>query len=314
VQASADSFPDLWLALKGGSNNFGIVTAFDLMAIEQSDFWGGAVGFGVDTIAAQFSAFEALTGQPNYDPFAALIQSFGWDVTSRSWGASSSMVYTKLKPDPAVFINFTSLPSNFSTLRVSNLADFANELSIYTPPGRRQLMVTGTYRNSAEMMKKIFDIANDTVQDLDEVEGVRVGLSFQPQPLVLLEKAERVGGNSLGLDASKGPLFNFLLNIAWDSTSADGHVNRKAQELHTRAEKEAVELGVEHRYLYLNYAAPWQDPIAGYGSEIRKRLQLASTKYDPVGVFQEQVPGGFKVFPQDYWSRISATSDQTISE
>jgi hypothetical protein len=27
-------FPDLWLALKGGSDNFGIVTAFDLITIE----------------------------------------------------------------------------------------------------------------------------------------------------------------------------------------------------------------------------------------------------------------------------------------
>jgi hypothetical protein len=145
------------------------------MTIEQSDFWGGAVGFGIDTVAAQFSAFEVLTGRSNYDPFAALIQSFGWDVTSRSWGASSSIVYTKPKPDPAVFINFTSLPSKFSTLRVSNLTDFANELSVYSSPGRRQLVVTGTYRNSAEMTKKIFDIANTTVRDLDKVEGIRVG-------------------------------------------------------------------------------------------------------------------------------------------
>jgi hypothetical protein len=95
-------------------------------------------------------------------------------------------------------------------------------------------MVTGTYRNSAKMMKKIFDIANTTVRDLDKVEGIRVGLSFQPQPLVLLEKAELVGGSSLGLNASEGPLFDFLLNIAWDLTSADDHVNRVGQELYTK--------------------------------------------------------------------------------
>jgi hypothetical protein len=129
------------------------------------------------------------------------------------------------------------------------------------------------------------------------VEGIRVGLSFQPRPLVLLEKAELVGGNILGLNASERPLFNFLLNIAWDLTSADDHVNRMAQELYTRAEQEAVELGVEHRYIYMNYAAPWQDSIAGYGNEVRRRMQLASAKYDPMGVFQEQVPGGFKVYP-----------------
>jgi hypothetical protein len=70
-------FPDLWLALKSGSDNFGIVTAFDIILIEQSHFWGSAVGFRIDTVAAQFSAFEALSGQPKYDLSAALIQNFG---------------------------------------------------------------------------------------------------------------------------------------------------------------------------------------------------------------------------------------------
>jgi hypothetical protein len=64
----------------------------------------------------------------------------------------------------------------------------------------------------------------------------------------------------------------------------------------------------------MNYAAPWQDPIAGYGNEVRRRMQLASAKYDPMGVFQEQVPGGFKVYPEDHLSKNSAASDQTISD
>jgi hypothetical protein len=97
---------------------------------------------------------------------------------------------------------------------VSNLTDFANKLSVYSPLGRRQLIVIGTYRNSVKIIKKIFDITNTRDRDLNKVEGIRVGLSFQLRPLVLLEKAELVGGNSLGLNASEGPLFNFLLNIA----------------------------------------------------------------------------------------------------
>lgn len=45
VYASASSHQDLWLALKGGSNNFGIVTRFDFAAFEQGDMWGGVVQF-----------------------------------------------------------------------------------------------------------------------------------------------------------------------------------------------------------------------------------------------------------------------------
>lgn len=39
VNATQRSYPDLWQALKGGSNNFGIVTAFESTAFKQGKFW-----------------------------------------------------------------------------------------------------------------------------------------------------------------------------------------------------------------------------------------------------------------------------------
>ncbi|KAL2278266.1 hypothetical protein FJTKL_14539 [Diaporthe vaccinii] len=43
VQANAAENPDLWKALKGGGNNFGIVTRFDLRTYPQQPCWGGVV-------------------------------------------------------------------------------------------------------------------------------------------------------------------------------------------------------------------------------------------------------------------------------
>ena len=298
VEATQADNADLWLALKGGSNNFGIVTAFELEAIEQGDFWGGFIGFTESTFDAQFAAFEALTaGNPDYDPYASLIANYVWNATSQTWYSANNFEYTKPHPYPEVFANFTSLLSTFSTMRISNLTDFTVELSASNPPGQRQLFSTGTYRNSAKMMKQVYEIANDTVRDLNGVSGVKYSLSFQPEPIVLLEKAKSAGGNSLGLDPAEGPLFNFLLTVTWDSASDDALVKRKAQELYTRSEVAAEELGVQNKYLYLNYAAEWQDPIAGYGRDVKARLQATSKEYDPSGVFQNQVRGGFKLFP-----------------
>jgi hypothetical protein len=48
--------------------------------------------------------------------------------------------------------------------------------------------------------------------------------------------------------------------------------------------------------LYLDYADNTQDPLAGYGSENVKKMKVAANKYDPSGVFQNLVPGGFKRF------------------
>lgn len=40
MSANAETHKDLWVALKGGGNNFGIVTRFDLRVFEQGQLWG----------------------------------------------------------------------------------------------------------------------------------------------------------------------------------------------------------------------------------------------------------------------------------
>ncbi|KAK1086311.1 hypothetical protein LTR48_003687, partial [Friedmanniomyces endolithicus] len=68
-----------------------------------------------------------------------------------------------------------------------------------------------------------------------------------------------------------------------------------AKALFDQAETYAKANGFYNEYLYLNYAAPWQKPIAGYGAANVANLMAVSRKYDPLQVFQKQVPGGFKL-------------------
>ena len=46
-------------------------------------------------------------------------------------------------------------------------------------------------------------------------------------------------------------------------------------------------------FKYMNYAAPFQDPLASYGEMGLQWLRQVSKKYDPDQVFQDLVPGGF---------------------
>lgn len=41
ITASSTSYSDLYWSLRGGGNNFGIVTKFDLKTISQGQMWGG---------------------------------------------------------------------------------------------------------------------------------------------------------------------------------------------------------------------------------------------------------------------------------
>lgn len=56
VTASKDENSDLWLALKGGSNNFGIVTRYDFSAFEGGPIFGGVVTYPGTTAEKQLQA------------------------------------------------------------------------------------------------------------------------------------------------------------------------------------------------------------------------------------------------------------------
>lgn len=48
-------------------------------------------------------------------------------------------------------------------------------------------------------------------------------------------------------------------------------------------------------FVYVNYAGSNQDPICGYGTKNVAYLKKIAQKYDPNGVFQTLLPGGFKL-------------------
>lgn len=71
----------------------------------------------------------------------------------------------------------------------------------------------------------------------------------------------------------------------------------------------AKEIGKYNAFLYLNYANRNQDPLDGYGVENVRKLQAVSKKYDRKEVFQQLVPGGFKLFKKD--TANSAKKDES---
>ncbi len=54
--------------------------------------------------------------------------------------------------------------------------------------------------------------------------------------------------------------------------------------------------GLLLKFQYLNYAAAYQTPLEPYGEENLMFMRGVSREYDPKGVFQKQVPGGFKLW------------------
>ena len=150
-------------------------------------------------------------------------------------------------------------------------------------------------RNSASLLSDIFDITQSVVKPIGKTPGlILANLVFQPIPPAYTVPG--FGQNSLGYRGNDGPLVNILIGFDWLHAADDAKFRAASEAVIQRSQTAARDQGRLHPVEYLNYAAEWQDPIASYGAAEKKRLQAVSKKYDPRGIFQKAVPGGFKLF------------------
>lgn len=87
-----------------------------------------------------------------------------------------------------------------------------------------------------------------------------------------------------------------LLGVSWASPADDDTIANAVIDLFAKFDAFAAARKQLNPYTYLNYAYKNQKPIKGYGGNNVKKLQAISKKYDPSGLFQKLVPGGFKLF------------------
>jgi hypothetical protein len=139
-------------------------------------------------------------------------------------------------------------------------------------------------------------IYTTAIQNITSTPGLICSLTLQPYPISLLEKSVANGGNSLGLSPADGPLVSVLLLTYWQNESDDTTVLGTMRGALEKIKAESVARNTAVDYIFMNYASGFQDPIGSYGAENKKKLQDVSRKYDPAGLFQKGVPGGFKLF------------------
>lgn len=301
VTASSTSNPSLFRALKGGSNNFGVVTKFTVRTRPQTAFWGGQITQPFTNKDAAISFMASFSRSANYDPYSALIFTFAW-VQGLPVGILHYTTYTDGNatwPPPA-FAALDAQPKLASTVRKEKISEFAAELSAESSflKGLQVTFVTTSFVNDGTekaeaYMKRVVELTEAVNADLLVVVGFTLTLSFQPLPHVLYSKD--AASNVLGLDRFQDDLINVLYTASWTLPIASETVYARLQKLEADLQASAVEMGLANDWLYLNYAAGWQKPIQRYGEASVSFLKGVSRAYDPSGLFQKGVPGGFKL-------------------
>ncbi|KAF3397271.1 Bifunctional solanapyrone synthase [Talaromyces pinophilus] len=145
VDVNNDSYPDLFLALKGGGNNFGIVTRYTLKTFPLGNFWGGFLAYPITAIDQQIDALSTFLGTEPFDPHAAMIKS--WGYTSGRTIISDGEYYTPdVQSTPAVYQNYINGSALLrSTLRTSNMSSLVAETDAYKSYNMRQGYYTTSF-------------------------------------------------------------------------------------------------------------------------------------------------------------------------
>ncbi|KID72298.1 FAD-binding, type 2, partial [Metarhizium brunneum ARSEF 3297] len=127
VNANHHQHADLLWALRGGSNNFGIVTSVDLRVFEQGQLWGGFVDRPFSTIDDQVVALSDFSNPATYDDYASLLATFAYSGKQDVKVIVNNMEYTRPVVNPPVYHALSELPSLSNTQRITNMSDLAAE-------------------------------------------------------------------------------------------------------------------------------------------------------------------------------------------
>lgn len=133
VNANVTSNLELFWALKGGSNNFGIVTRFDVKTFPLTDIYGGTTLYNPAYVTEFTNAIAAYVapGGGSDDIAAAFNPSVQINVTSGALTLFSLSSHVGSDPAPAAFANFSKIPTVFNDQSVRpNLSALAIETSI----------------------------------------------------------------------------------------------------------------------------------------------------------------------------------------
>lgn len=133
VNANATENSDLWRALRGGGNNFGIVTRYDLKTFKQGPFWGGALSYFMPSFPGQVQALCDELNKPDASDETHIMVSSGYSVAFAALGGHLGMnqlYYTREVEKPAVLEPFANIQPQIdvmNSMRMLTLKDAANE-------------------------------------------------------------------------------------------------------------------------------------------------------------------------------------------
>ena len=308
VEASASKNTDLFWALKGGANNFGMIspllTTLDGILIKIipgiitkitsktypiNAVWGSVRIFGIDQMPALLTAVREYQTAPNKDLYANMVM----NLAPTNGSIVLTLIYLKPVDTPAAYAPFYKLTP---LLEQSGLMTLTQLQSLFPAPELpRWAWWSVSFKPNAAVYAKISSILSNATE-IGAISALQAGTlvaTVQPINANVARAGAARGGNPLGLQAVDQTWF--ALNAGWFNAKDDAAANAALESLHNKVAAVASGADVKIQYIFMNDANYKQQVLASYGITNVQRLKAVQKVYDPTKVFQKLVKGGQKI-------------------
>ncbi|KAL4950163.1 hypothetical protein BDW69DRAFT_187613 [Aspergillus filifer] len=298
VNASNADNADLFRALKGGGNNFGIVTRFDMVTFPAKDIWNASRSISKGHTAEVASAFIDFTKNVTSVPDNHILVMWVYIPKAEDHVIVLDLMNLDGVKNPDTLAGFLDIPGQGDDYTAS----VATKLeSFIVPTGGHHTWFTLTFKADLRIVLRagqVFEALIETVKTQIPDHDFSSQMVLQPLAASFAEHSIARGGNVLGLERIKDDCVILVCSLETQSAELNETVGRPALKIAiNEIDKFAKSVDGDVDFRYLNYCDGTQDPIARYGEENVQKMREVSARVDPDGVFQRRVPGGFKIPP-----------------
>ncbi|ETS82290.1 hypothetical protein PFICI_07292 [Pestalotiopsis fici W106-1] len=306
LTVTEDTYPDIFLALKGSGSIYGIVTSFVLKAHQQGQVWGGNLWFDAnsDTTPKLLAALRDFT-EYYPDEKAGIIL-----TAERTLGTILDiwilfLYYNGPEPPVGVFDNFTAIAHTIDTTKTQSMNELVSgnnwavvKGSVYTIGTESTPLPSEA--NGAEVLGAYYDTWVNVSNSAALVPGLIASIAFQPLPKRIAQIARANGGDMLDFDDDVDRIimeldYSFLFNDQYptiDQTMQDTYNGLKADVEQFQAAGK-LESDV-YLPLFMNDGFYRQDYFGRLRSEKQDLAKSVRAQLDPEGLWRDRT-GGFKI-------------------
>jgi hypothetical protein len=225
VDANRTSHSDLWWALRGGGNRFGIITKFTLQARDLGDngqVWGGIRSYSADKRQEVFKALSTFI-RHYPDAKAAVIPIFAFGSPD-AIGLNPTVLffYDGSAPPSNAFSGLEDVEPILDTTATTTYVNLTNQAGDVTAYGLSVSARVNTFpsmepEKASRLLEAHFQLYQSQIRNISSRNiDIQMGVfTLQPLSVRVARASTDQGGNALGLDPANGDRIWVENNLFW---------------------------------------------------------------------------------------------------